>query len=285
MEVRAAPPFAVQVRRVVRSPGGGPQPAIPILQGFGRGRLGGQPVMRRPGRPAVAGADVGVEGVQLTQLAPAGHLDGVVEVGAVTTLRARLIDPPRPLESRRQRAALANRHRARALAVDVLAGARRQHRHQRVPAIAGGDQRHVNVAAPQRLAQVRVARAVTVAVMLIDLGLDRIPPPGAHVADRENLDVLLRQKGLQRPFAAAAHADPHHGHAVARRGGAASAQGGARRDDRPSERDGAGPRCSLERATPGIRPALVIHAHPYASGKVFPNPRGNCTSSRRSRRT
>ena len=86
-----------------------------------------------------------------------------------------------------------------------------------MPIVPRGDEHGVNVLAVKQLQHVAVRVAVRVAVSPVNLIRAGLAAGRAHVADRENLGVLLHLEGLHNAAGAAADTDNAHGDAVARR--------------------------------------------------------------------
>ncbi len=70
--IKVIPPSAIHITAVVRPPGTGTEPDIPVQFILGRFRFRRQPVVTQP----VAPTTVGVSGMNLAQPAGAGHFDG-----------------------------------------------------------------------------------------------------------------------------------------------------------------------------------------------------------------
>ena len=84
-----------------------------------------------------------------------------------------------------------DRQAARFLAIDVLAGLRREDRGRGVPAIAGGNEDRVDVGPRQQLAEVAVERTVSGSIVLVNKSLSRFPPAGLNVANGHTLAIGL----------------------------------------------------------------------------------------------
>ena len=121
MEIEIAAPFSLHILRVVRTPRARPKPAVPIDHLLGRFGFGGQPGVRRSGRPTVAGASLGMHGGDLSHLAALGQIVGLHEIDAIAALRSGLIDAAEALERIGQCAALRDGHGAGFFAVHILA--------------------------------------------------------------------------------------------------------------------------------------------------------------------
>ena len=109
------------------------------------------------------------------------------------------------------------------LAVDVLARPQGGQRDDGVPVIRGGDAHRVDVLAGEELAEVAVGRTSRQAgrgkgrVVLVHPLPGGLAPRRVHVADRDDLDVLV-QEGVEQPPRLDAHADESDSETVARRG-------------------------------------------------------------------
>ena len=135
------------------------------------------------------------------------------------------------------RLALANGQRKRLLAVHVFAGLGRHDDHQSVPVIGNHDGHGVDVFASQQIAEVVVgvtalvlASVPPLRVKRVDFVLSRLTTQELvrrlvavagriHVADRDDLDVVLLQESGQIKRALVAVADEPHRDPVAGRGG------------------------------------------------------------------
>jgi hypothetical protein len=202
---------------MVRPPRARAQPAIPIHDQFRGLGFGRQPVVTGDGRHTARIHKLSVQALQFPQPPVAGQLHRHHEIARVAALRPCLVNAPVAPERFRQRLAFGDRHGARLFAIDILALLRGMDGKQRVPAVAGRDQHGVNVGPGEQLHVVRVHDAVAIAVMPVHGGLDDFAALFAHVADRHELHVLLREERLQVVGAAAADADSAHHDTVAGR--------------------------------------------------------------------
>ena len=168
---------------------------------------------------------------------------------ARTALGAGLEDSAVPLHGLGDGAALGHGQGERLLAVDVFPRRGRHDRRDRVPVIGGGDADRIDVVACDDVPEVHVSVTTLVAacpallsVVVVDDAAGRLTAePGAfpaflvpvavlvtgldHVADRLDLDVVLRQEGPHVVGAHSADPDESHGDALAGRRGAGFAQG------------------------------------------------------------
>ena len=183
----------VEELRVVRPPGRRAEIHVPIDDFLVRLRLGRQPAAHERGHSH----RVGVDGVQLAELAGARQLAREREVRQISPLRAGLEDAPRAAHRVGQRQALRDVLRARLLAIHVLAGAGGIHGGRRMPVRARGDQHGIDIVAVQEFAKVAILRAVLVAVLLVGDFLDRIAARRLHVAHGDELDVVLLQEAAE----------------------------------------------------------------------------------------
>jgi hypothetical protein len=129
--------------------------------------------------------------VEAAELAARRQLDRVDEIRHVAPLRAGLIHPSFAADRVRERAAFGDRHRAGLLAVDVLAGFRRDGGCRRVPAVAGGDEDRVDVFSRQQLVQVGVHGAVFVAVLRVRHAFHELAALFPNVTDRDELHIVV----------------------------------------------------------------------------------------------
>ena len=75
--------------------------------------------------------------------------------------------------------------RQRLFAIDILAGAQRGQRRDRVPVVGRGDADGVDVLAGDQFAEIVVRRAVAVLIEFVHLFLGVVAAGGVHVANRE----------------------------------------------------------------------------------------------------
>ena len=130
---------------------------------------------------------------------------------------------------------LVNVVRQRLLAIDVLAGAQRGQRDDRVPVVGRGDANRVNVLAGDEVGKIVVSGAVAVAMEFVHFLLGVVPADGVHVAHRQHARVLP-EKIIQQAARLNAQADKAHGQARAggrlRRPNAGGQEEGRRRRHR-----------------------------------------------------
>ena len=113
--------------------------------------------------------------MKLAELAALREPHGGLEVRHAPPLRAGLEDAAGLADRVVEGLAKSDRQPAGLLAVNVLAGLRREDRGRGVPAVAGGNQHGVNVRPREQIAEVAVEHAVLVPVMLVDESSSRHP--------------------------------------------------------------------------------------------------------------
>ena len=183
---------------------------------------------------------MGVDPLELPELAGAGEPAGKGDVRQVAALRASLEDAARAANDLRQLQALSDVLRAGLFAIHVLAGAGRIDGGRAVPVRTGGDQDRVDVTAVEQLAKVAIHRAVCVAVVLVDFFLDGDAAFFFNVADGDELNVLLLQEAAEVISSPVADADTAHHDSLAGSDCAVPAQGRTRNDRRCEGSGGAG---------------------------------------------
>ena len=152
---------AIEQSLVEGPPGGGAEIEVPVhlllvRLGFGREPTAAWTVPKPPG--------MGVERLELAELAAAGQINREGEIGQAAPLRAGLEDAAGAAERLGQREALGDVLGAGLFAIHVLAGIGGQAGGRGVPVRAGGDEHGLDVAAGQQVAQIAVHGAVLVAV-------------------------------------------------------------------------------------------------------------------------
>ena len=115
-----------------------------------------------------------------------------------------------------------------------------------MPAVAGGDQHGVDVAAGEQLAEVAVEHAVVVAVMLVDQFLAGFAAAGLDVADGHAPTHRSLQNATQVVGHTGTDSDHPQHDPLARRRRAVSAQGACRNDRRQCNCTGRGDGLSEE---------------------------------------
>ncbi|OQC27344.1 MAG: hypothetical protein BWX70_02248 [Verrucomicrobia bacterium ADurb.Bin070] len=229
-------PATFDIARIVRPPRRRPQPGVPVQLVARRLRFGRQPGAVHVG--AVPRRDMRTHRADLAEPAQPQQFVGHREIRLAQALGAGLENATVTARCRHHRLPLRDRHRAGLLAIDIFAGAHRQHRGRGVPAVAGGDQHRVDVSARgQKLANVAVGRAILIAVFGVHHAFDRFAPVLPHVADRHELGVLLGQNAMTQ-IGRAAPADPDAAHhdPLAGRDRTVSPQGRRRHQDRHDNR-------------------------------------------------
>ena len=174
------------------------------------------------------------------ELAGVRQLGGELEVVDVATLRAGLEDAFVAIDRVGEFLALADRHAAGLLAINVLARLGGEDAEQRVPAISGGNEHGVDVGTPQHLVHVASLDAVLVVVLPVDHHADHFAARLLDVGNHDKLDVGLAQKALEHLAPARTDADAADHDAVARRHRAVLPEGGRRNDRRHADGDGRG---------------------------------------------
>ena len=161
---------------------------------------------------------MGVDGLHLAEAAEAQKLVADDEVGLAQALHSGLIDAVVLGGRGHDGLAFAHGHGGGLLGVDVLAGLHGGDRYACVPAVACGGVDDVDVGAGEKLAHVDVRLAVLVAVVLVHDILHRVAAHLPHVADGDELHVLLGQHpAAHHSLAASAQSDASHDDAVGRR--------------------------------------------------------------------
>src|SRR5438046_1180055 len=124
----------------------------------------------------------------------------------------------------------------RFLAVNVLAVVRRLDRHERVPMVRQREHHGVNVLARAQLAVIRVSLAALVLIFLV-YGVRRaLQMVLVHVADRDNLAVVVAQETAEVATALPTHADAGDDEAFGWRNALVATQGAGGDDSRYSDR-------------------------------------------------
>ena len=198
-----------EVALVVRTPRTRPQPGVPVKLLARRLLLGREPLALEVERRAEV--EVRIHLLHLAEAAEAQQLVAHDEVRLAQALDAGLVDAAVLLRRRDDGLSLAHRHRGRLFAIDVLARPHGEHGRGRVPAVARRDVDGVDVLARKHFAHVDVHLAVLVAVVRVGPVLDALAAFLPHVADRDELHVLLRQHpAAEHAAAAPPEADARH---------------------------------------------------------------------------
>ena len=212
---------------VVRTPRTRPEPGVPVKLFTRRLLLRREPLaLEVEGRAEV---EVRIHLFHLAKAAEAQQLVAHDEVRLAQALDAGLVDAAVLLRRGDDGLSLADGHRGRLFAVDVLARAHGEHGRGRVPAVARCDVDGVDVLTREHLAHVDVRLAVLVAVVRVGPGLDAVAAFLPHVADRDELHVLLRQHpAAEHAAAAPSESDTSHHDSIGRSHLAVEAQRGSR---------------------------------------------------------
>lgn len=180
-----------------------------------------------------------MNGLQFAQPAAAGQLHGELEVLHIAPLHAGLKHTAAGADMTLQVDAFHDGHGAWLLAVDILSGFRGQHRSQRVPAVPGGDEHGIDVAAAQHLEHIAAGMAVLVAVFLVGDPLYDFPLLGLRVGNGQKLDIRLFEKPVAQDHASSPpQTDPGHRDPVARGHVAVQAECARGNDGRHAESRG-----------------------------------------------
>ena len=219
---------AREVVVVVRTPRTRPEPGVPVKLLARRLLLRREPLaLEVEGRAEV---EVRIHLLHLAEAAEAQQLVADDEVRLAQALDAGLVDAAVLLRRGDDGLSFAHGHRGRLFAVHVLARAHREYGRGRVPAVARRDVDGVDVLAREHFAHVDVHLAVLVAVVRVGPFLDALAAFLPHVADRDELHVLLRQHpAAEHAAAAPSESDAGHHDAVGRRHLAVEAQCRCRR--------------------------------------------------------
>ncbi len=218
------PPPGRNLRRV-RPPRSRPEPHIPVKPL--RLRLS-----RRITRPQRRPADVDRYGFHLADIPVANQLAGKPKLIPRTLLRTRLEYPPISFDRIGHLSGLPDSKRERLLAVNIHTRLDRGYRRQHMPVVRRGYQYRVDVPPGRKLPKIIIARAVIIAVILVDNIARSILIVGIHIADRHKLHLRLAQKtaplhpdspaDVPRPLPP--DADSAHYNPVARRNGPSQTQ-------------------------------------------------------------
>jgi len=174
------------------------------------------------------------------ELAAAREARGEPEIIDVAPLGAGLENATVAIHAVGKLLALANRHAARLLAINILARLRRQDRGHRMPAIARGDEDGVDVGAPENLGHLAGLGAVLVLVVAVDHHANDFAPGFLNIGIHHELHVGLAEKRLQVLATARANSNAAEHDAVARSDGAVLSEHGGGNDGGHAQGQGRG---------------------------------------------
>src|SRR5262249_15839729 len=127
-------------------------------------------------------SDISVQGLQFTQCAGFEQFLAEYEVCSVAALAACLVKAIVAPESGRQRPSLLDGHRARFLAINVLAMLRGDDSQGGMPSVSRRHQYGVDILARQQGILIVIQLAAAIAILRIDCRLDLLPPGIADIA-------------------------------------------------------------------------------------------------------
>ena len=153
--------------------------------------------------------------MDFSEAAGADEFDGLAEIRDVSALGAGLEDAAVAADGFIELAALGHGDGAGFLGVNVLAGLRREHAADGVPAVSGGDEHGVDVRTGEDIKHVRRGLAVLVLIGAVHHHLGGAAVRLLDIANGDELGVRLFQETIQHMPTARADADHSHGDAVA----------------------------------------------------------------------
>ncbi|SPE50031.1 hypothetical protein SBV1_1010010 [Verrucomicrobia bacterium] len=231
--IKVIPPAPVHITAVVRPPGAGTEPDIPVHFIFGRLGFRRQPVVTQP----VAPANVGISGMNLAQPPGSGHFNSKDVIRLAEPLSAGLINPGTAPGGLHNHLTLSHGKTGRLLTIDILARPHRQDGSQCVPAVAGGNQNGIHIGPlGQELAQIGIHGTIFIALFTVHRVLGRFPPAFPDITDGDPLDITLGQHGTQIIGTTASDSDSAHHDAFAGRNGSITPERGGRNVVRQRQR-------------------------------------------------
>lgn len=197
IEIPLTAPAALNVFLVVRAPGSGSQPEIPVTFFRIRGWFSGQ-----PGIVQDRSIDRRVQGVEFPEFAALGQLDGGLKIRHAAALGAGLENAFGALDGFGEPLAAVDGDAARFFAVNVFARFGGEDRRIGVPAIPGGDEDGVDIPAFEEFPEVPIEFAGGSTLQIIDESLAGDAPQFLDIGDGHAAYVVVGQHSSENGSAA-----------------------------------------------------------------------------------